>query len=101
MFEQKLDRHEEIDVVDMEEVRNLPYRDYVIALEEGCDIYISGDAPHHVRRGIVTDNFNYLDMPHEIEHIFMPQMKKVLLGIDSSLEVITFDHEKLPEVIKD
>ena len=76
-------------------------RDYKIALEEKCDIYISGDVPHHVRRGVVDDKFNYLDMPHEIEHIFMPQMKKVLLGIDSSLEVITFDHEKLPEVIKD
>ncbi len=76
-------------------------RDYPVALEEGCDIYISGDAPHHVRRGIVTDNFNYLDMPHEIERIFMPQMKKVLLSIDPSLEVITFNHEKLPEVITD
>ena len=24
------------------------------------DIYISGDAPHHVRRDIVNANFNYL-----------------------------------------
>ena len=76
-------------------------RSYKIAQEEGCDIYISGDAPHHVRREIVTNNFNYLDMPHEIEHIFMPQMKKILLDIDSTLEVITFDHEIIPEVIKD
>lgn len=74
-------------------------RDYKVALEEGCDIYISGDAPHHVRREIVDAKFNYLDMPHEIEHVFMPQMKKILLEIDDSLEVITFDHEKLPEVI--
>ena len=76
-------------------------RDYKVARDEGCDIYISGDAPHHVRREIIADKFNYLDMPHEIEHIFMPQMKKILLGIDPSLEVITFDHEKIPEVIKD
>ena len=76
-------------------------RDFKVALDEGCDIYISGDAPHHVRREIIDFKFNYLDMPHEIEHIFMPQMKKILLGIDQSLEVITFDHEKLPEVIKD
>ena len=75
-------------------------RSYKIAIEEGCDIYISGDAPHHVRRGVVCDNFNYLDMPHEIEHIFMPQMKKILLDIDNTLEVVTFDHEKIPEVIK-
>ncbi len=76
-------------------------RDYKVALDEGCDIYISGDAPHHVRREIVNNKFNYLDMAHEIEHFFMPQMKKILLGIDPSLEVITFDHEKIPEVIKD
>lgn len=76
-------------------------RDYKVAYEEGCDIYISGDVSHHVRRDIVNDKFNYLDMPHEIEHIFMPQMKKILLEIDPSLEVTTFDHEKIPEVIKD
>lgn len=76
-------------------------RDYPVAVEEGCDIYISGDVSHHVRREMVNNKINYLDMPHEIEHMFMPQMKKILLGIDSSLEVITFDHEKIPEVIKD
>ena len=76
-------------------------RDYPVAKEEGCDIYVSGDVTHHVRRDMVDEKINYLDMPHEIEHFFMPQMKKILLGIDSSLEVTTFDHEKIPEVIKD
>ena len=76
-------------------------RSFKIAKEEGCDIYISGDAPHHVRRDVINEKFNYLDMPHEIEHIYMKQMKKILLGINPSLEVITFDHEKIPEVIKD
>ena len=74
-------------------------RGYLLAKEEGCDIYISGDAPHHVRRGVVCDNFNYLDMPHEIEKIFMPQMKKILLEIDDSLDIVIVDHEKLPLVI--
>ena len=74
-------------------------RSYVLAKEEGCDIYISGDAPHHVRRGVVTDNFNYLDMPHEIEKIFMPQMKKILLEIDDSLDIVIVDHEKEPMAI--
>ncbi len=74
-------------------------RGWSLAKEEGCDIYISGDAPHHVRRGVACHEFNYLDMPHEIEHIFMPQMKKVLLEIDENLEIVTIDHEKLPEVI--
>ena len=74
-------------------------RDWVIAKEEGCDIYISGDAPHYVRRDITNAKYNYLDMPHEIEHVFMPQMKKLLLEIDPTLEIVEIDHEKLPKVI--
>ena len=74
-------------------------RSFKIALEEGCDLYISGDIPHHVRRDVVTSKFNFLDLPHEIEKIFMPTMKKILLGFDSSLEIIIVDHEKLPKVI--
>lgn len=74
-------------------------RNYKEAMLEGADIYISGDAPHHVRRSIVLDHMNYLDLPHEIEKIFMPQMKKIILGFDSSLEIVMVDHETLPEVI--
>ena len=74
-------------------------RDYVVARDEGCDIYISGDAPHHVRRSIVNEKLNYLDLPHEVEKIFMPQMKKILLSIDPTLEILMVDHEELPKVI--
>lgn len=74
-------------------------RRYDIALKEGCDIYISGDAPHYVRRDIVNKHYNYLDFPHEIEKIFMPQMKKILKDIDPTLEITIIDHEKLPKVI--
>lgn len=74
-------------------------RMFVTAKEEGCDIFISGDAPHHIRREIVNQNYNYLDMPHEIEKIFMEAMKKHLLAIDPTLEIIAIDHEKLPKVI--
>ena len=74
-------------------------RGYVVAKDEGADIYISGDAPHHVRREIVAREYNYLDLPHEIEKIFMPQMKKLLLEMDDSLEILIVDHEKLPKVI--
>ena len=70
-----------------------------LAKEIGYDIFISGDAPHHVRREIVNGQYNYLDMPHEIEKIFMPAMKKILSEIDSELEIVTVDHEKLPKVI--
>ena len=75
-------------------------RSWPIAKDESCDIYISGDAPHYVRRDIVNAQYNYLDMPHEIEKIFMPTMKKILLELDPSLEIKTVDHEKLPKVIQ-
>ena len=74
-------------------------RSWQLAKDAGADIYISGDAPHYVRRDIVNARYNYLDMPHEIEKIFMPTIKKFLLGIDKDLEVIVVDHEKLPKVI--
>ena len=74
-------------------------RSWPIARDEGADIYISGDAPHYVRRSIVNENYNYLDMPHEIEKIFIPTMKKFLLGIDSNLDIVMVDHEELPKVI--
>ena len=74
-------------------------RRWNVAKDAGYDIYISGDAPHYVRRDVVLNNYNYLDMPHEIEKIFMPTMKKILLDMDDSLEIITIDHEKLPKVI--
>ncbi len=67
--------------------------------EYRCDIHISGDVPHHVRREIVDGQFNYLDVPHEVEKIFMPTMKKILLQIDPTLEVVTVNHEKMPKVI--
>lgn len=74
-------------------------RDWTIAKEQGCDIYLSGDVPHHVRRDIVNAKFNYLDLPHEIEKIFMPTMKKYLLQVDQNLDITIIDHEKLPKVI--
>ncbi len=64
------------------------------AKDENCDIYISGDASHHVRRDIVNNHFNYLDIPHEVERVFIPSMKKILLQIDASLNVIEIDHEE-------
>ena len=74
-------------------------REWNIARDEGCDIFISGDVPHHIRRSIVIEKFNYLDLPHEIEKIFMPQMKKILLSLDPTLEILMVDHEELPKVI--
>ena len=75
-------------------------RDYSAALKEGYDIYISGDTPHYIRRDVIAAHYNYLDVSHEIERIFMPQMKKILLEIDPSLKVEIVDHEVIPELIK-
>ncbi len=71
-----------------------------IANDEGCDIFISGDAPHYVRRDCINYGINYLDMPHEIEKIFMPTMKEILLGYDETLDILIVDHEKEPIIIQ-
>ena len=70
-----------------------------LAKDAGYDIYISGDVPHHVRREIVNGKYNYLDMPHEIEKIFIPTMKKLIQEMDESLEIVCIDHEVEPKVI--
>ncbi len=75
-------------------------REFMIAKKEGYDIFISGDIPHHARRDVIANHYNFLDMSHEIERIFMPQMKKILLGIDPTLKVEIVDHEVIPELIK-
>lgn len=66
-------------------------RDYEIAIKEGCDIFISGDTPYHIRREIIDKGLNYLHLDHEIEKIFITQMKKILLNLNQNLEIIEFD----------
>lgn len=63
------------------------------AIDEDCDVYISGDCPHHVRREITRYGMNYIDIPHEVERIFIPKMKDVLLAICPDLEILAVDHE--------
>lgn len=70
-----------------------------LAQSLGYDIFISGDIPHHGRREVVLRHYDYLDLPHEIENIFVEQMKETLLEIDPSLEILSLKHEKLPEII--
>lgn len=72
---------------------------YMNSMLEGYDIYISGDTPHHIRRDVIAYKYNYLDVSHEVERIFMPQMKKILLSIDPTLKVEIVNHEDLPELI--
>lgn len=73
---------------------------WTIAKEAGYDIFISGDCPHHVRREIINGKYNYLDMPHEIEKIFVPAMKKIIHKMDDSIQIVCVDHEKEPNIIR-
>lgn len=75
-------------------------RSWVVAQEEGYDLYISGDAPHYVRRDVMNAQYNYLDLPHEIENIFLHKMKEVLLALDPTFEIIAIKHEIPPKLIK-
>ncbi len=72
---------------------------YVNAMLEGYDIFITGDTPHHIRRDVVACGYNFLDVAHEVERIFMKQMDKLLKEIDPKLETIIINHEDLPELI--
>lgn len=67
---------------------------------EGYDCYVSGDMPHHGRRGVILNKCNYIDLPHEIENIFMERMKKILLEFDPTLNITCILHEKSPKLIK-
>jgi putative NIF3 family GTP cyclohydrolase 1 type 2 len=51
---------------------------YPTAQAEGFDIFLSGDSAHHVRRGIVNAHFNYIEIAHEVETIFIPTMANYL-----------------------
>jgi GTP cyclohydrolase I len=62
---------------------------YAMAQQEGYDIFLSGDSAHHVRRGVVNAHFNYLEIPHEVETIFIPTMAQYLKALDPSITLIT------------
>ena len=75
-------------------------REMHTVMKEGYDIFLSGDIPHHARREVLNYHYNFLDVSHEIERFFMPQMKKLLHEIDPSLKIEIVDHEVIPELIK-
>ncbi len=69
------------------------------AQKQGYDLFISGDAPHHVRRAIVNARYNYLELPHEIETIFLPTMQAYLKKLDPSLVIDISLTQTLPTLI--
>lgn len=72
---------------------------YPTAMEEGYDIFLSGDSAHHVRRGIVNARFNYLEIAHEVESIFIPTMADYLKHLDAGLTIITRFVQAYPTLI--
>lgn len=68
------------------------------AKEEGYDVFISGDMPHHAQRDVLLLKYNYLNISHEVENIFMDQMEKNLLKIDNSFKIYKIFHEIPPKI---
>lgn len=75
-------------------------RDFRNAMKENYDIFVSGDVSHSTRREIIANHYNFLDVSHEVERIFMPTMKKILLEADPKMKIQIIDHEEIPELIK-
>lgn len=75
------------------------WRSFKTAKNEGYDIFISGDIPHHGRREVISYQYNYLDLPHEIENVFMEQMKTIIKTINPNLTIFTIEQEEPPTVI--
>lgn len=63
--------------------------DFHIPQNEGYDIFVSGDAMHHIRHDINCYRYNYLDIMHEVEQIFIPVMARRLKALDKKLKIIT------------
>lgn len=64
-----------------------------VPMEEGYDIYVSGDAPHHIRHDINCYHYNYLEIMHEAEQIFVPTMKEYLKNLDKDLKIIALGQD--------
>jgi dinuclear metal center YbgI/SA1388 family protein len=74
-------------------------RDVMHAIQADYDVFISGDFPHHIRRLVVNHHFNYLDLPHEIEEIFLPTMSELLRSLDPQLTIVCAPNQEQAEVI--
>lgn len=76
------------------------WRGYRAAMEEGYDAFLSGDCPHHGRREIILSHYNYIDMPHEVETIFIDKFANILLNIDHELTILKIRHEQPWEIVQ-
>lgn len=71
---------------------------FKMAQDEGYDIFVSGDAPHHIRHDVNCYQFNYLEIWHEVEQIFIPVLARRLKALDKKLKIITVN-QPYPKVI--
>ncbi len=75
--------------------------DFSLALKEKCDLFISGDCSHHARVDMTRYHLNYIELPHECEEKgFLLGMKRALLSLDPSLDVISFAFEEYFKIWK-
>jgi dinuclear metal center YbgI/SA1388 family protein len=74
-------------------------RDVMYAIKADYDVFISGDFPHHIRRLVINHHFNYLDLPHEIEEIFLPTMTHLLRSLDATMTIVCAPYQEQAEVI--
>lgn len=72
---------------------------YPTAIDEGYDVFLSGDSAHHVRRGIVNARFNYIEIAHEVESIFIPTMASYLKQLDPTLSIVSRFVQAYPTLI--
>ncbi|MDR1697496.1 MAG: Nif3-like dinuclear metal center hexameric protein [Erysipelotrichaceae bacterium] len=69
-----------------------------VLVHHDYDCYLSGDVRHYERRDILRYHVNYLDLPHEIENVFVDKMAEVLGEIDPKLQVAKIIHEVPMEI---
>ena len=72
---------------------------YKKAMHNGAQAFISGDAPHWMRRDVLRYKMNYIDVAHEVERVFMGRMKEILSSLDSNIKITIIDHEEEVETI--
>ncbi len=69
--------------------------DFMTALKEEVDCFISSDCPHHSRLDMRRYHINYIEEPHEVEELgFIVGISKILKKIDSNLIVHPYKYEK-------
>jgi len=70
---------------------------YKEAVLLNLDAYISGDFSHHIRRGIHELGLNYIDIPHEVETLFLSKIKQDLEKEFNDLDIYLIDNQKQPK----